>query len=412
MAMAHFARIVYPSQGAKAQNRVEYITRTGAYRSRAQTLVEYQGRDAKAQTRREDLVAWKARNMPSWTRDDPVAFFQAAERYEGANRVAYTEWRFALPRELSHSQNMDLARDILDANFGTTHPYVSAFHDPPAADGGTQPHIHILWSARTLDGLSRPAAQFFKLWQAKHPERGGAQKDPAFSHMGAVKAARVLYCDIVNLYLEAHGHSHKLHPDRLETRGIERTPERRLDPSDSNAYKCDGIITAKMAEVLAHREARASHSPHEQAEAQRDWQQRKKVLGITDTMPLPLRLTLARAARDALVHAAPASVSLEGLTQEHARLAQARGMLEDYSMELEREAQAEQAGGDTRPVPDQWRTEAVLAAGVDHALPPDAEAEKIVAIARTFGYGQEASVSGGALHVRLHERERERGLGW
>jgi hypothetical protein len=88
MAMAHFARIIFHSQGTQAKNRVEYITRTGAYRSRAETRVEYLGRDGTAQTKREDLVAWKVRNMPSWASNDPVTFFQAAERYEGANRVA------------------------------------------------------------------------------------------------------------------------------------------------------------------------------------------------------------------------------------------------------------------------------------------------------------------------------------
>jgi hypothetical protein len=40
-------------------------------------------------------------------------------------------------------------------------------------------------------------------------------------------------------------------------------------------------------------------------------------------------------------------------------------------------------------VPDQWRTEAVLAQGVTHGLPRDTEAEAIVQIARTFGYGRE-----------------------
>jgi len=77
---------------------------------------------------------------------------------------------------LTHGQNLDLAHDILDANFGTTHPYVWAMHDPPAADGASQPHVHVLWSARSLDGIDRQPAQFFKRWNASIPSAAVPEK--------------------------------------------------------------------------------------------------------------------------------------------------------------------------------------------------------------------------------------------
>jgi hypothetical protein len=162
--------------------------------------------------RREDLVATTSHNLPAWADGKPHTYFAAAERYEGVDRVAFTEWKITLPRELSHRENLALAHDLLDASFGTTHPYTYAFHDPAASDGDRQPHIHVLWSARTLDGIDRQPTQFFKRWNAHHPERGGARKDPALNHLGAVFAARQMLCDITNVHLEQHGHAARLDP--------------------------------------------------------------------------------------------------------------------------------------------------------------------------------------------------------
>jgi len=148
MAIAGFTRTVYKSGGALARGRVEYITRTGRYESPAEARIQHQGLDADTGTVREDLVYWRARNLPQWAKDDPVRFFSTAEQQERVGGVAYTEWRFALPRELTHRQNMDLARDVLQMSFGQEHPYCFAFHDPPAADGGTQPICIKLKSTR------------------------------------------------------------------------------------------------------------------------------------------------------------------------------------------------------------------------------------------------------------------------
>jgi hypothetical protein len=275
MANAHFTRTVYKSGGGLARGRVEYITRTGKYESPADARIQHQGLEASTRQVREDLVYWRARNLPQFATDDPIRFFSTAEQQERTGGVAYTEWRFALPRELTHKHNMVLARDLLDANFSTTHPYVWAFHDPPAADGGSQPHVHVIFSARTVDGLDRPPAQFFKRWNATHPERGGAQKDPRFSHLGAVKSDRVLYTDIVNLHLAQHGHATRLHPDRLEARGFDRIPEPRLLPSDSNALKHHGVMTKGFEEVFAHRAAHALEREAEQVQARTYWAHRE-----------------------------------------------------------------------------------------------------------------------------------------
>jgi MobA/MobL family len=193
MATAHFTRTTYKSGGqGRVAQRIQYITRAGPY-SPAEARIRHQGLEAGTARQREDLVQWEYHNLPTWATDDPVRYFSAAERYEGANRVAYTEWRFSLPRELSRAQQLDAAHDVLQAAFGDRHPYVWALHDPPAADGGSQPHVHVLWSARTLDAHDRTPGTYFQKYNRVHPERGGAEKAPDSYQFGSVKAARVLY---------------------------------------------------------------------------------------------------------------------------------------------------------------------------------------------------------------------------
>src|SRR5712664_201517 len=188
--------------------------------------------------------------------------------------VFHTRYR-GTPPELHRDQQLAAARDFLQASFSAQHPYIWALHDPPAADGGSQPHVHVLWSARTLDAHDRTPDTYFKKYNRAHPERGGAEKAPDSYHFGSVKAARVLYTDVMNLHLERAGHEVRLHPDRLRDRGFARTPEPRLDPSDSNAFKFKHTITPAMQQVLAHRAARGPSAAAEQADAQRYWHQRR-----------------------------------------------------------------------------------------------------------------------------------------
>ena len=308
---------MYKSGGNLATGRVQYLTRTGPYRSPADARIQHQGREAGTGIEREDLVYWRARNLPTWAHDDPVRFFSVAEVQERVGGVAYTEWRFSLPRELTRPQQMAAARALLHEVFGDTHPHVWAVHDPHAADGGRQPHVHVLWSARTLDGIERNPAQFFRRYNAEHPARGGAQKDPAFNHMGAVKASRVLYTDVMNLHLEAAGHTARLHPDRLVDRGIDyRTPEPRLRLTDSNDYKYRGNVTERMQQVFEHRQERQQFVTRESLQTRMYWEGRKAELGMTRDLPMEVKLERISEARAQRVQHAPERPTLEQLREE------------------------------------------------------------------------------------------------
>ena len=293
MAHLHFKRTVYRSGGGTASKRLEYITRQPE-----RDLVAADRQLRYVREDREDLVEEQSRNLPVWARDNPHMFFRAAERYERVNGVAFEEWKVTLPHELSHRQNQALTRDLVDAIAGTRLPITYAFHDPPTLRGTRQqPHLHLLISARQHDEHTRTPQTHFKRYNREHPERGGAQKDDAFRHKGAIKAHRVLLSDIINVHLEYAGQAARVHPDRLDARQLTRTPEPKLLPSESRAYREHGIISPRMQEVLDIRQARVGQDAKEQAQARTYWDTRKEELGITAAHPMAHKLYAMTEAR-------------------------------------------------------------------------------------------------------------------
>jgi len=418
MSTAHFTRTAYKSGGqGRAAQRIQYITREGSY-SPAEARISHQGLEAGTARQREDLVQWEHHNLPTWAQEDPVRYFSAAERYEGANRVAYTEWRFSLPRELSRAQQVDAAHDVLQAAFGDRHPYVWALHDPPAADGGSQPHVHVLWSARTLDAHDRTLDTYFKKYNRAHTERGGAEKALDSYHFGSVKAARVLYTDVMNLHLERAGHAARLHPDRLRDRGFDRTPEPRLDPSDSNAFKFKHTITPAMQQVLDHRAARGQYVDAEQAQARTYWEQRRETLALDFAATPGERVACIAWAHHQSLTGTPAQTPAAELARQTAHLTQEIAGLERYHRTLVKEQQLEQAyerTGRFRSPASAREVERVLSEAPRHGLAVEPARRAVPqrsvqqSLAQVLEHLRDEPPQGGAaLRVRLFGRDRER----
>jgi hypothetical protein len=284
MAHLHFRRTVYKSGGTKAAGRLAYITGEREQPSSAEEQLAY------VAGQREDLVFTETHNLPAWAAGNPTVFFRAAEQYEGggAQRAwnAFEEWKVTLPQELTMAQNTALVADMMDLIAGDQLPYTVALHNPRTLDGTQdQPHFHLLISARRGDAYPRTAAAHFKRYNRQDPHKGGAQKDPAFWAKGAVKQHRVMLSDMLNVHLERHGLAVRVHPDTLLERGMARDPEPKLLPSEGDAYRKQGIVSPTMMAVLASRQARATEPPREQNNARQYWEQRKAFLGITRDMP-------------------------------------------------------------------------------------------------------------------------------
>ena len=84
--------------GACAGSAHDYITREG----------EYAGPD------RDAALYTESRHMPAWAAEDPRAYWDAADLYERANGRLYVSGDFALPRDLSAEDQVDLARDFVE----------------------------------------------------------------------------------------------------------------------------------------------------------------------------------------------------------------------------------------------------------------------------------------------------------
>src|SRR6266851_2286023 len=123
--------------------------------------------------RYSDLCHVDKAHLPHWSQDDPYTFYLAAYNHERINGRYATVLMISLPRELPREQQIDLIRDFTDAHLHDK-PYIWALHDPLASDGGTQPHIHLVMSQRSIDGIERTEGQFFKRYNPQHHEQGGA----------------------------------------------------------------------------------------------------------------------------------------------------------------------------------------------------------------------------------------------
>jgi hypothetical protein len=271
-----------------------------------------------------------------------------------------------------------------------------------------------------LDGRDRPPEQFFKLWQAKQPERGGARKDPALNHMGAVFAARQMYSDLVNMHLEQHGHAARLNPRSLSDRGIARAPEPKLLPSDSNRLKYHAEVTPGMQAVFDHRYAREPQVDAEHAQANDYWEGRKVTLGISPDMPMHEQMARIIADRLEAITRTPERRSGHELDHEAQTLTHSISGLQKYTQRVQAERVIEEhyQHDYQRPQSGQRNAERVLAAAKDYGLPRDHGAERAVRLLDHLSREVEPTVGAG-LRVRLsgygrdeHERDEDRGLSW
>ena len=211
------------STGAKgaALDHAQYIDRDGRF----------------TEERYGEVAARGHANMPEWAREDTTEFWRASDEFERANGNAYREYELALPRELSRGAQVALVQRFAEQELGSTRPYQWAIHLSTASDGKEQPHVHLMFSDRQHDGIERGPEQFFKRYNAKNPERGGAQK---FSYgVDKEEAARTYegirerWAKVQNLALEHEGVEARVDHRSLAAQGIHREPEVHRGPAVS-----------------------------------------------------------------------------------------------------------------------------------------------------------------------------------
>ena len=233
---------------------------------------------ARAALREERYGEVEARghgNMPAWAREDTAEFWRASDEFERANGNTYREYELALPRELARAAQIALVQRFVEQELGTT-PAVSVGDSYcTASDGSEQPHVHLMFSDRQQDGIERGPEQFFKRYNAKNPERGGARK---FSY-GANKAEaaqtyegiRERWAKVQNLALEHAGSQARVDHRSLAEQGIHREPEVHRGPAVSGIEARGEVsqVGERQREQMAAREERREAVLEEARELER-----------------------------------------------------------------------------------------------------------------------------------------------
>ena len=250
-------------KAGKAGPHAAYIAREGQYADRLE--------------RGEKLEATEAGNMPAWAKSNPQAFWQAADAFERKNGTTYREMEIALPRELDADQRAALVREFVRQEIGDRHAYQWAIHTPTAADGQEQPHVHLMFSERQRDGIERDPEQYFKRYNAKAPEKGGARKGYGPSagqtltkaeRAAELKELRGRWEAMCNAHLERAGVEQRIDMRSHAERGTGLEPERKQLPSQWRGQGRANVIEFRQAraELAEARQELARAVPDARAE--------------------------------------------------------------------------------------------------------------------------------------------------
>lgn len=237
---------------------MEYVVRSGKYERQ----------------RGDDLVTAGHGNMPKWAASDPANFWRAADENERANGSTYREIQVALPRELDPAAAHRLARGFIDAHLGAKYPFSFAIHSPKAADGKPQPHMHLMFSERALDGVDRGREHFFKRANRKAPAKGGAAKtyNPAATPTArreSLKALRAGWGEMATQALAEAGHSIIVDLRSNVALGISAEPERKHSPSEWRNGGREAMVKSRTQFAEADRQIAVAEAQENEATAVR-----------------------------------------------------------------------------------------------------------------------------------------------
>ena len=231
--MAHYHLHVKPGPKGAGAEHAQYIGREGRF-----TPEKY-----------GEIGEHEHGNLPEWAQGSAARFFAAADEHERANGNAYREFELALPKELSDGERGALVREFVAEQIGGRHAYAWAIHEPT----GHNPHAHVMFSERIVDGIERDKEQYFKRANVKQPERGGQLKSDRFTSRDgpkAVEAVRERWAQMQNQALERAGVEARVDHRSLEAQGIEREAGQHRGPAVSGIEARE-----KVAEVSVRREA-------------------------------------------------------------------------------------------------------------------------------------------------------------
>lgn len=167
---------------------------------------------------------------------------EAAEKRRDAQY--FRELEISLPRELSLVDQKALIRAFVDAHcvrLGMV--AVIAIHNERAADGGSNPHAHVILSMRTLtpDGFGPKV----RAWNARE----------------LVHVWREAWSDMANAMLKARGFETRLDHRAFRDREVDLEPDVYVGPTKAEGAIIMDARAAQREEVKARNYARAAENP-------------------------------------------------------------------------------------------------------------------------------------------------------
>ena len=187
--------------------KASFGSRAGGQSARAKS--DYIEREGRYEKDGEELEHKEHGNMPEWAEDDPQKYWEAADEHERANGRLYSEVQFALPKELGEAERRELAGEFAERVCSQERlPYTLAIHRGGA--NGENPHAHLMFSERGHDGIEREAEQWFRRYNRKAPEKGGARKSRAAKAGDWLEKTRKAWEQTANRALERAGWAERI----------------------------------------------------------------------------------------------------------------------------------------------------------------------------------------------------------
>lgn len=149
-------------------------------------------------------IAHSVDKLPEFAKSSDE-FWDAADKNERINGRVYKEIRISLPKELTLEENKKLLDEFLKKELEDYY-YSARIHEKESSKKGVKNlHAHIMVCPRKIDGIERSAEQFFKKYNSKYPERGGAKKDPFWNKVDTLLYFRKSWEQTLNKTLREHG---------------------------------------------------------------------------------------------------------------------------------------------------------------------------------------------------------------
>ena len=215
----------------------------------------------------------RAGTCRSGPQDDPRGYWAAADAHERVNGRLFVAVECALPKELNAAQQRTLARSFAAALTGGERlPYTMALR----RGGGENPHVHLMISERALDGHDRDAERWFKRYNRKAPEKGGARKSLSIKGKEWLENTRRGWARAANRALEEAGRAERIdhrtlaaqRAEALERGELDRAAE--LDPHPRHPPG-RGAIPGRARRPFEGRSRWPRQSSGETARIERNW---------------------------------------------------------------------------------------------------------------------------------------------